>query len=517
MTRVLVVTDNERVQSLFEDLQSNGILTLCTVSNLMQSDEQIANFCPDFTFVQSRISGLSGDIILRHLKKLLPPEGRTVLLALDPQDAAQGRKQGARIVELSESGEGLAQKITTVLEGGADQLRKKKTAGQAPGTRRARAAKKGDAAEIEAPVSDPSPLAGEGVVEQPLSATESGREEAPEPDAGPAPHPAETVDDAPSAAEADGVAPGVATFAEMMQRAEATAVAGAGAVEDKVDAGSRSDFFQPTQPIRPLQDSLGSDGYEPEGWSGGGGRGPKHRSKPHPLWTFPLVLIMILLPVLYLLPPEKKGAQPPEPTPKNPAPKAARAPALPPQAPVPVPVPVASLPIPTPTLPLNGRGDLHSLRSISSKPVAAIPAARPTPASQAVPRQAPVTAQDPKQSGLRELPQFLRGVTLDHAYAKAHPGWQRYVGARAEYKLYQEGGLYKALQVIALTGQTVPEDIMKKALQEFGGIDSYQVQSTERKQHFLVDHGRARGNLAVTVYRRINDRRVKGLVLYYMK
>jgi hypothetical protein len=509
MTRVLLVTDNERVQNLFEDLQNNGVLSLCTVSNLMQSDEQIAAFCPEFTFVQSRVSGLSGDIILRHLKKLLPREGKTVLLTLDPQDAVQGRKQGARIVELSDSREGLAQQITAVLAGGAGQPRKRITAGKAGGTRRVRAAGKGEAAEVEA-ACDPEPPAGEALVEQPSLATESLPEEAPEPEAGSAPGSAETADDAPSTVAGTAGSRGAASFAEVLQRTETVSVAGAGAgaVEDKVDVETNRDVSALIQPVKPLQDSAGSDGSDVRGWSGGGGRGPEHRSKRRPLWTFPLVLIVILLPLLYLLPSEKKGGEPPEPQ-KNPAPLAARAP-----APVP---PQALVPVPVPTLPLKEGGDLHGGRSVTSKPVAAIPAAQPRPASQAAPRQAPVAPQDTEERGRRELPQFLRGVTLDHGYAKAHPGWQRYIGARAEYKLYQEGGVYKALQVIALTGQTVPDEIVKKALQEFGGIESYQVQSTERKQHFLVDHGRARGNIAVTVYRRINDRRVKGLVLYYMK
>lgn len=69
--------------------------------------------------------------------------------------------------------------------------------------------------------------------------------------------------------------------------------------------------------------------------------------------------------------------------------------------------------------------------------------------------------------------------------------------------------------MIALSGQNVPEEIFRKALSEFGGIDSYRVQSTEQKQHYLIEHCTGQGYVALTIYRKASDRRMKGFVLFY--
>ena len=105
---------------------------------------------------------------------------------------------------------------------------------------------------------------------------------------------------------------------------------------------------------------------------------------------------------------------------------------------------------------------------------------------------------------------------MDVAYGKKHPGWQRYIGARAEYKVFREGELYKAIQVISPGGQTVPDELYRRVLLEFGGIDNYEVQSTDRKGKYLVEHGVAKkGAIALTIYRKSSDLSLKGLVLYY--
>ena len=81
MKKVLLITDTERVQRIFEALEAKGMLQLRTAATLTQADAEISESAPDFTFVQSHISGFSAEIALRHLKKALPKGAKTILLA----------------------------------------------------------------------------------------------------------------------------------------------------------------------------------------------------------------------------------------------------------------------------------------------------------------------------------------------------------------------------------------------------------------------------------------------------
>ena len=78
MTQILLISDIARVKRFFESLEKKGSsLQLRTAATLMQADEEIAASAPEFTFVQSRIFGLSSDIIVRHLRKMLPQAPRS--------------------------------------------------------------------------------------------------------------------------------------------------------------------------------------------------------------------------------------------------------------------------------------------------------------------------------------------------------------------------------------------------------------------------------------------------------
>jgi hypothetical protein len=109
----------------------------------------------------------------------------------------------------------------------------------------------------------------------------------------------------------------------------------------------------------------------------------------------------------------------------------------------------------------------------------------------------------------------VSNAKLDAAYGKTHPGWQRYLGTGVEYKLFREAELFRALQVVALNGGTIPDQLFKRALQEFGGVDSYLVQSSGEKGNYLVEQGVTKGSVALTIYRKKGDPRMKAFVLYY--
>jgi len=118
-------------------------------------------------------------------------------------------------------------------------------------------------------------------------------------------------------------------------------------------------------------------------------------------------------------------------------------------------------------------------------------------------------------AGQKALPALLAQTKLDPEYAKSHPGWQRFLGTSAEYKVFREGERYKALQVLTLHGETLPEPLLTRALKEFGGTEKYRVGTGGVKGKYLVQQGDAGGGVGLTVYRNKTDRSLKAFVIYY--
>jgi hypothetical protein len=138
------------------------------------------------------------------------------------------------------------------------------------------------------------------------------------------------------------------------------------------------------------------------------------------------------------------------------------------------------------------------------------PVAKPAPESTPNP-----IAQPEAKAGLKTLPKFIAGAKLDADYGKTHPGWERYIGTKTEYKLFREGDRYRAIQVLALRGESISDQYFKTLLLEFGGIRSCQVESTEKKGDYVIEHCAEKGGVGLTIYRKKNDLKTKALVLYY--
>jgi hypothetical protein len=226
--------------------------------------------------------------------------------------------------------------------------------------------------------------------------------------------------------------------------------------------------------------------------------------------------------VYYVLTAREERPAVPEQAKQPPAARPAPAPA--PKAPAAAPArPLAQAPAPAapqrtvaaPTKPAPAKAPAPAApQKVAPPPAKAAAPAKTSPAPQgAKAAQPPVLA--PGQKGLKTVPPFMAGATLDPSYGKGHPGWVRYLGARAQYRLYREGGTFRALQIIPVGGQSIPDQLYQRALLEFGGIDSYQIQSSDTKGKYLVEQGVAKGGVAVTLYRDKRDLSLRGLVVYY--
>jgi len=134
MTQILLISDTERVKQIFESLEKNGSLQLRTAATLIQADQEIATSAPEFTFVQSRISGFSGEILFRHLSKILPAGAKIFLLAGNADEMKQAQKHAEACIDLTLDDEALAVALMDILHG-ASSPRESGSAPGSPGSR----------------------------------------------------------------------------------------------------------------------------------------------------------------------------------------------------------------------------------------------------------------------------------------------------------------------------------------------------------------------------------------------
>lgn len=89
MKNLLLITDVSRLQNVFTLLADDPSLRVHVVTSLEQGDQTIAADTPDIVFIQTHMSGISADILLMHLKKLLHGvPAQFVLLAANQPNAA---------------------------------------------------------------------------------------------------------------------------------------------------------------------------------------------------------------------------------------------------------------------------------------------------------------------------------------------------------------------------------------------------------------------------------------------
>ncbi|MDD2898892.1 MAG: hypothetical protein PHI31_09290 [Desulfuromonadaceae bacterium] len=122
----------------------------------------------------------------------------------------------------------------------------------------------------------------------------------------------------------------------------------------------------------------------------------------------------------------------------------------------------------------------------------------PTPVATAKPVVPPI----PKPPAKPLLPSFIPKEGLDSSYAAGKPGWERYVGADVEFRVFSDSGRLKALQVLAIKDGKIPEQLLKSVLQEFAGSSEYKVTSKATKSGVRVENGTIDNKGEIEVYRK---------------
>ena len=564
MTHILLISDTERVKRIFEALETKGFLQLRIAATLIQADQDISASAPDFTFVQSRISGFSCEIILRHLKKNLPADAKVILLAGDADEMKQAVKLADSFLDLTLDDEALTGDVKDVLDG--IYRPREAAAAEVVHAHRSHHAKpghdpklKGDVIDgpglkVKSDIKGTSGISATGAVahkpkKEPAKAPEEAGLPAdlPRPVSGKATQVHRKAPDAveppTDLARRDGGKAGAAikkamqaytkaqdavepqaglpgqvagnggeSFAEIMRRASAPG--NTGSSTDVKAAGGvtrgrrpRTGSTKPGSPDLPVSAEELSHGVPLADAM------RRVQKKKTPLWPFVLALVLMCIPVISYI--AGRRTAPPE---SALAPRTLSRPTRHPTHPAPTSATTTATATPSATV---ANPAINPAAKSAAKPLAnpltpSVPKSAEKPlANQGGKQGAQPVAKPEGKAGLKSLPPIVSHAKLDEAYGKAHPGWQRYLGNSVEFKLYRESELYRALQVLPRNGEPIPDQLFTRVLVEFSGVDSYRVKSTGVEGKYLVEQGVTKGDVSLIIYRNKGDHRMKAFVLYY--
>jgi hypothetical protein len=137
------------------------------------------------------------------------------------------------------------------------------------------------------------------------------------------------------------------------------------------------------------------------------------------------------------------------------------------------------------------------------------PSLRPAPA----PKSPEPRAGEGK--GLAKLPSFIPREGHDRDYGKSHPGWERYRGARTEFKVYRDGTAIRAIQAIDRSGVGSPETFFRGALGQMTNTREFTLESKETQGKFRVEKGSVTGGARLVIYRTVPKGAIRAFVVHF--
>jgi hypothetical protein len=111
------------------------------------------------------------------------------------------------------------------------------------------------------------------------------------------------------------------------------------------------------------------------------------------------------------------------------------------------------------------------------------------------------------------LPAFIPRYGVDKKFGEANPGWERYKGKVTEFKVLREAQAIKAIQVIDRGGQGVPESFMKGVLRQVTTNPAFRIETSEKKEGYVIQRGRISEQIKVVYYRDENGGNLRAFVL----
>lgn len=151
---------------------------------------------------------------------------------------------------------------------------------------------------------------------------------------------------------------------------------------------------------------------------------------------------------------------------------------------------------------------LISVRISQKVSTATKPAGPHTSSIPAVGKQAAATLATPRQGAapaapaVSSLPSFIPAAGRDSSFSARKPGWERYAGKSAEFRVFRSEGRIKALQVLAGRGHVISDLLLKSVLKEMTGGGGFVVGSSAQKEGFLIQRCKAARNAGLLIYRK---------------
>lgn len=481
MIDILLITDIPRVRKIFSRLADARTIKVRVANSLEKGAEELLAEKPTMVFVQTHLSGLSAEIILKHLKNQLGRKRtRFILLATTDQVSHETINSYHGHIDISEPDDTVQNRARTIM---AELLAKpvKKAPLNALET-------------ISEPVQPPdqnqnaatlenTSIGGEATV-TPLTLTDLAIRPATE-------TLSEPLQPEPSAAE-QGIAyparPRLSVYSEFNS-----------SFDSAVNTMEQPEKV--TETLRQQEDSW-------QRFDSGKADPVKLESKRNFLfWLAPVIIVVILVTLLQqkrTVPEKPKTAgvaiQPELPKTVEPAAELAMKAPKPPAAPLNI-----------APAPLKQQAAVATTASVASPP----PAQKPVP-----PAAVPVaSAPQPKQElaapskRLKQLPDFVPRYGHDKNYGKENPGWERYKGQVTEFKILREGEGIKAIQVVDRGGKGVPESFMKGVARQLAKKPSFEITSTEKKDGYEIQRGKLSELQDVVYYRDADGGRLRGFVV----
>ncbi|MBT1074736.1 hypothetical protein [Geobacter grbiciae] len=460
MVKILLIADQDRLEKLFDFVSDSPQIHFRISRSLRQGSQDIADEAPDILFVQNHLSGLSGEIIARHL--IGQVEGARPRVVLFGEMAQQPPDQGPldACLDIARTDGELTAAIIGIISELPAPLPPVEIPPSVEAEEQAPAPSPAEQPVPASPATDAAP----SITEPPIPATDTvvdtfGRQGSPVP-----PQSMSPFDEK------------LTTVIE--QTAEPVPLA---EMEDTVHLTAGADGARSSAATRPRI-------------------GRKETKLTKLLWIGLAALAVVAVGTIMLL------------TPETPSPKQAPRPAARPAAPAPkkiVPTPQPPAPAAPPTA------------AQASSPGATAPAVTPVKIpAQPEPQRPPQAATPPHPpvgtgGGLAQLPSFIPREGRDRDYGKSHPGWERYKGARTEFKVYRDGTVIRAVQAIDRSGVGIPESFLRGALNQMSTSREFTLDSTETQGKFRVEKGTAKGGGRLVVYRTVPKGAIRAFVVHF--
>lgn len=469
MTDILLITDVPRLRKVFSRLNDEQNLRLRITNSLERGGEEIAAEKPDMIFVQTHLFGLSGDILLTHLKKQLGRRrSRFVLLSSPENVTPEILKLYQYHLDTSLADNELFDSIRETIKVAFTKV--KKTV-EPPLPLDAENLDLENPAHFSANVAVPSSSA----LEVPIELAERGEEFVPM-------HAAAVKDslEIHSALPQDDAQETNLTYTRPSRfkvYSEFTT-----SLESAV-----SDLEQPK--IKITAAPVASIAYHPEH----GSANPETVQGSSKKFNFLLWFAPLLIAVVAITMVQHRGSKPKT---VDIAPEAVTVPVTTQKTAAPQAAVTPTQPAPTVTT------------TVLSPPVEKKSAKEPEnePTKNAVPL--PKSAKR-----LVTLPNFVPKYGYDKKYGAAHPGWERYKGEVTEFKIFREDGAIKAIQVVDRGGHGVPESFMKGVLHQLARKPNLSIKGSEKKDGYEIQRGQVSDNLSAVYYRDADGGRLRAFVV----